>query len=138
MAFTPLGAALRSKLIADIPVLANRIFPQKLPQNTEVTQSAPAVTYKKLSDNPIDDVSGRATLYKAVIQYQTWAVTTQVALELADLIRKSLVDPVNGGFKGVLLGVTIQGIYHYTDMDDFEDEVLEYTDYARFSVWYRK
>lgn len=133
MAYVPITTALRSVLVANAGIitkaLTQKIFPQKLPQNTVL----PAISYLVVADIPTDDIAGNAGLFRAIVEYKAWAKTEKEAAEIVNIVRLALQ-----GYRGVPLDVKIQGIHYLHEHGDFESEVIDYSRIARFSVWYKR
>lgn len=131
--FPGIGAALVDRLSVDAGIIAlgvsEKIFPNVLPQN----EAVPAIVYEVVSDLPYDDVEGRASLYRAIINYQALSTDSDEVNQIEDALRVAL-----RGYRGENLSVKIRGIHHLQSTDDFEGEVLEHVKIVRFGVFYRR
>ncbi len=94
--------------------IADRMFPQKAPQNVQ----RPYVVFKRISGNPERHMRGAAAIAQARIQLVSYASTYSTVKSVADAIRLSL-----DGFKGeVAVGSGTFYIRHLSlqnDLDDF-------------------
>jgi hypothetical protein len=131
--FPGIGAALVNKLSTDDGLTAlgvnEKVFPFVAAQNEE----APLITWQVAADVPYDDISGRASLYRAIVLYKVVSENADQKAHIEDALRIAL-----RGYRGENLGVKIRGIHHLHSMDGFEGEILEYEDFVRFSVFYRR
>lgn len=129
---TSIRDAIRKQLTdtaAVVAICSTRIYPLVLPQNPTL----PACVINILLDEPQDDISGMAGLFKAEIQIDSYAETLQACQNLAEEIRLSLQ-----GWNGTKLSVVVDGVYLETSLDGFEPEVSDYKQIQRFQVWYTR
>lgn len=94
-------SAIRSVLVADADVAAlvgERISPQPMPQ----AETLPAVTLKRISDQPIArGQRGPSGLRDARIQVDAWAATLVAAQAVADAV-EAVLDPIERRPRGGL------------------------------------
>jgi len=126
---TALGFALRAYLLTKVTDVGTRIRPNILEQNVVL----PAVSYQILFDEPTDDISANAGLFRAQVQYNVFAKTPDAVQPIADKIRLALQ-----GYKGVSSLVDILGVYFVSQFDNYEEEIDNYVVTLRFGVWYNR
>ena len=92
--------ALRSYLLtktAITDIVGQRIYAQQLPQSATI----PAVTMTTISESYDHDLAGLAGLVQTRIQFECFATTELVALQLADAIIWCGVDTLKGLSGGI-------------------------------------
>lgn len=107
-------SALRAHLLADSNIsneISTRMFPLRLPQNTEFT----AITYQVISGDSTYTQDGDSGLDRPRIQIDVWDPSYEKSVEVGNLVKDRL-----SGFKGTVSGIEIQGIFRdsWRDLDD--------------------
>lgn len=116
--------AIRSQLLADAAVAAlvtDRVYPKKLPQGP----TFPAVVYHRVGTGRAMSQAGVDGLAEARFQFDCHARTYAQARELAEKLRLALVD-FQGSMGGVG-GVQVDGVFHDSELDDYDDDFQVYT-----------
>lgn len=120
------GSALRSLLLSDEDLkqfCAGRIYSDFLPQSSPV----PAITYRIISENPWESLSGPVCVDQASIQIDSYAENRPDSVLFA-----SMVWQLAAGFSGVIDGVYLQAITRRSGVRYGIDRPLNATDTRRF------
>lgn len=98
----------------------NKVYALVLPDDATM----PAITYQRISNVPVDDLSGHSGLDHVRMQVDCWAETYAAAKELAKEVRAIMTA---AGFKALLA----------TDRDDYEPDTQRYRASSDYLVWQR-
>ena len=67
-------------------LISDRIYPMMMPQDPVL----PSVTYQRISNMPVNALSGACGLDKPIIQIDCWSTTYAGVKALGDTVRKAL------------------------------------------------
>lgn len=110
-------------------LVSSRVYSIKLPSNC----TFPAVTYFRVSSNPVESMTGSSALSFARFQLDSWAKTYTEAKNLAEQVRLCLQ-----GYKGTIAGITFFGVNFIGDRDLFDDEAEIYRVSADYWIHYNE
>jgi hypothetical protein len=96
----------------------NNVFALVLPSGTV----RPAITYQRISTEPVNSIVGSSGLDRVRMQIDCWAGTFQAAVEIAEAVRTLMAA---AGFQGLL----------DNQSSEFEEETRLYRVSSDFFVW---
>lgn len=103
-----------------ISLVADRIFPIVIPQNTKL----PCITFQRTSGVPANTLSGHSGLERIDMEIDTWARNYAEAKDIAKAIRAAM--PTNGPWAAHLS----------QDMDLYDSDTSYYRILSRYTVWF--
>jgi len=110
-------------------LISSRVYSLKLPANC----TFPAVTYFRVSSNPVESMTGSTALSFARFQLDSWAKTYLESKNLAEQVRLCLQ-----GYKGTIAGITFFGVNFIGDRDLFDDDAEIYRVSADYWIHYNE
>jgi hypothetical protein len=120
------GKALEALLLADPAVSAlikKRVYPLVMPETTPW----PLITYQKISNMPVEILTGPATSKAPRYQVNCWADTHDAASELADVVGRAL-DGYVGFFGGVQFAIRqIGGQEIFDETSGLWNEMIDFS-----------
>lgn len=109
-------------LSADATIAAatsSRIYPLVMPQNV----TFPAITYQRISDNPVNDLSGYSNLSNPHLAINCWATRYDEAKELAENVHDAM--NTSTAFKAILIN----------DLDGYDPDTGLFVVSQDYSCW---
>lgn len=124
-------AVLATRLIeaTGLAYLGGRVYPKHLPENTPY----PAIAYHRISTPREHSHDGPSGLAHPRFQFDLYARTYAGISELAEGVRASL-----DGYKGLLGGVDVQGVFLEDDDDGYDDDLEVFWRRLDFTVWHNE
>jgi hypothetical protein len=102
-------------------LVVDRIYPLLMPQDPTL----PAVTYQRISDNPINSLSGHGGLDNPRIQIDCWATSYSAVKTLSNAVIKAM--DLSTSYKSLRM----------SDQDLYEDGTEIYRVSMDFSCWFK-
>jgi hypothetical protein len=102
-------------------LVVDRIYPLLMPQDPTL----PAVTYQRISDNPINSLSGHGGLDNPRIQIDCWATSYSGVKTLSNAVIKAMDSST--AYKSLRM----------SDQDLYEDGTEIYRVSMDFSCWFK-
>jgi hypothetical protein len=109
-------------LVADTTIariVNTRIYPLVMPQNPTL----PAITYQRISNNPLNGLAGYLGMYNPHIMINSWGTAYDVVKELAEDVHDSI--NTSTAFKAILV----------SDIDGYDPDVNLYLVSQDYSFW---
>lgn len=124
--------AIYSKLsttLAITQLVGSRIYPNVIPQ----TSTYPAIRYQRISGPRVHSLTGPSGLASPRFQIDAVAQSYLEAGAVADAVRVAL-----DGFRGVVAGVSVEGVIHLDERDfDFDEGRLQVVS-DDYRVWHQE
>lgn len=118
---------LTSWLQANIALVANRVYPMKLPQNPTL----PAITYQKISGLRVQSHDGPSGLAYPRFQVSCWGESYSDAKQVAEEVRQDL-----DGYQGLMGVVQVGAALLQNEIDFYIPETGYYHVPVDFIIWH--
>jgi hypothetical protein len=129
MALTYLEEAIRYRLVntaAVAALLSSRVYFVKMPQNPVM----PCATLNLITARRDYAQEGQTALVNSLVQVDAWAESESGVKGLAEQIRLAL-----SGYRGILDGINIQGVFLVGDTPMYEIDTLLWRVMHQYRVW---